>query len=90
MSEPDRPVNLFALGPRVFIAAADLAALDLIGTGSRVRYSLLAKAHDPKGIDRLAAELGSAAAGDRERIETYRTANSGAKRFFDNLLFSLT
>lgn len=89
VSEPDRPVNLFALGPRVFIAAADLAALDLIGTGSRVRYSLLAKAHDPKGIDRLAAELGSAAAGDRERIETYRTANSGAKRFFDNLLFFL-
>jgi putative ABC transport system permease protein len=89
VAEPDRPINLFSLGPRVFIAAADLSALDLLGTGSRVNYSILAKVRDQQGIDRLAAELGSAAASDRERVETYRTASSGAKRFFDNLLFFL-
>lgn len=89
VAEPDRPVNLFALGPRIFVAAADLPQLELIGTGSRVRYSILVKVHDAKKIQLLAAELGRAKAGDRERVETYRTASSGAKRFFDNLFFFL-
>lgn len=89
LAEPDRPVNLFALGPRVFIAATDLSALDLIGTGSRVHYTILSKVRDQQGIDRMAAELGSASVSGQERVETYRTANSGAKRFFDNLLFFL-
>lgn len=88
-AEPDRPVNLFALGPRVFIAAADLAALELVGTGSRVQYSILAKVRNQQGIDRMAEELGRSAVKDRERVETYRTAASGVKRFFDNLLFFL-
>ena len=89
VAEPDRPVNLFALGPRVFIAAADLAALELVGTGSRVQFSILAKVRDQQGIDRMAEELGRSAVRDRERVETYRTAASGIKRFFDNLLFFL-
>ncbi|HIJ94561.1 MAG TPA: FtsX-like permease family protein [Desulfuromonadales bacterium] len=89
VAEPDRPVNLFSLGPRVFIAAADLDALKLVGTGSRVHYSILAKVRDQTSIDRLAAELARSALPDRERVETYRTAGSGIKRFFDNLLFFL-
>jgi putative ABC transport system permease protein len=89
VAEPDRPVNFFALGPRVFIAAADLAALELVGNGSRVHYSILAKVSNQQGIDRMAEELSRSAVGDRERVETYRTAASGIKRFFDNLLFFL-
>ncbi len=89
ISEPDRPVNLFPLGPRIMISAADLASLELVGTGSRVNYLILAKVRDQQSIDRLAGELGHAAFKDRERVETYRTAGSGVKRFFDNLLFFL-
>lgn len=89
VTEPDRPVNLFALGPRVLIAAANLASLELVGTGSRVHYSILAKVPDQRSIDRIAEELGRAAVKDREQVETYRTAGSGVKRFFDNLLFFL-
>ena len=88
-AEPDRPTNLFALGPRVFIAAADLASLELVGTGSRVHYTILAKVRDQNSIGRLAEELGRSAVKDRERVETYRTAGSAVKRFFDNLLFFL-
>ncbi|MDD2898045.1 MAG: ABC transporter permease [Desulfuromonadaceae bacterium] len=88
-AEPDRPVNLFSLGPRIFIAAADLASLELVGTGSRVHYSILAKTRDQGEIDRLAAALSGSAQKDRERVETYRTAGSGVKRFFDNLIFFL-
>lgn len=89
VSEPDRPVNFFALGPRIFIPAADLAALELVGPGSRVHYTILARVRDQHAIDRTTAALGSAALKDRERVETYRTAESGVKRFFDNLLFFL-
>ena len=89
LSEPDQPVNFFALGPRIFIAAADMDQLNLVSTGSRVNYSILAKVRDQQQIVRLASELGAAAVKDRERVETYRTAGSGIKRFFDNLLFFL-
>jgi putative ABC transport system permease protein len=87
--EPDRPVNFFSLGPRVFIAAKDLVALDLVGKGSRVSYTMLVKVMDQKDLDTLAARLKTASLGDRERVETYRTAESGVKRFFDNFLFFL-
>ena len=89
VAEPDRPVNFFALGPRVFIAAADLASLDLVGKGSRVRFSILAKIRDQKELEHIAGQLRAAALGDREQVETYLTAGSRVKRFFDNLLFFL-
>ncbi len=87
--EPDRPVNFFSLGPRVFIAGSDLAALDLVGKGSRVNYTFFVKVMDQKDLDVIAARLTAASLPDRERVETYRTANSGVKRFFDNFLFFL-
>jgi putative ABC transport system permease protein len=89
-SEPDRPVNLFSLGPRVFVAAADLEALELVGTGSRVHHDLLLKVREARETDRLAAALREKALPDRERVETFRTARSGIKRFFDNFLFFLS
>jgi putative ABC transport system permease protein len=89
VAEPDRPVNFFALGPRIFVAAADLSALDLVGKGSRVRYYILAKVQDQKRLDGIANELQGFSSEERIRVETYRTANSRIKRFFDNLLFFL-
>lgn len=87
--EPDQPVNFFSLGPRVFIPARDLASLDLVGKGSRVNYTVLIKVRDEKDLDKIALRLKTAALPDRERVETYRTADSGVKRFFDNFLFFL-
>jgi putative ABC transport system permease protein len=89
MLEPDQPVNFFSLGPRVFIPGQDLATLDLVGKGSRVNYTLLVKVRDQKDLDRIALRLKAASLPDRERVETYRTADSGVKRFFDNFLFFL-
>ena len=87
--EPDRPVNFFALGPRIFVSAQDLAALGLIGKGSRVSHVTLVKVLEPKNLEPVAKELRAAAAGSRVRVETYRSAESRVKRFFDNLLFFL-
>jgi len=84
--EPDRPIRFFSLGPRVFVSLKDLAALDLIDKGSRVRYIILLKVSDSMHLNRIADRL-KAVAADHERIETFRSAESRIKRFFDNFLF---
>ncbi len=90
LQEPDQPVNLFFLGPRIFIAADDLAALDLVKKGSRVQYNYLIKVLDEDTLQVIADRLKSVADPDQERVDTYRTARSGIKRFFDNLFFFLS
>jgi putative ABC transport system permease protein len=90
VQEPDQPVNLFLLGPRIFIAADDLAALDLVKRGSRVEYNYLIKVLDEDNLQEIADRLKSVADPDQERVDTYRTARSRIKRFFDNLFFFLS
>ncbi len=90
LREADRPVTFFSLGPRVFVAAADLEGLGLIGQGSRVDYRILLRVRDPGAVDRVAEGLRAAALPEAERVQTYLTASSGPKRFFDNFLFFLS
>jgi len=87
--EPDRPVSFFSFGPRIFVAADDLAKLDLIRKGSRIRYDYLLKVNDPGQVDRLADELAATAIERQENVQTFRTADSRVKRFFENFLFFL-
>jgi putative ABC transport system permease protein len=89
IAEPDRPVSFFSFGPRIFVAAADLARLDLIRMGSRIHYNYLLKVHDPAMVDRLASELAAVAVAPQERVNTFENAESGVKRFFENFLFFL-
>ncbi len=86
--EPDRPVNFFTLGPRIFIAAADLAALDLILPGSRVNYEVLLKVNNESNLDALADRVAKVLE-PQEEVQTYRSARSGVQRFFENLLLFL-
>jgi putative ABC transport system permease protein len=90
VQEPDQPVDLFLLGPRIFIAADDLAALDLVKKGSRVQYDYLIKVLDEDHLPAIADRLKSVADPEQERVDTYRTARSRVKRFFDNLFFFLS
>ncbi|WP_373499270.1 ABC transporter permease [Desulfococcus sp.] len=90
LKEPDRPVNFLSFGPRVFISEADLAQLDLLKKGSRVRYILLLKTGEKEDLDALSAALSRAAVDGQEQVETFRTAGSRIKRFFDNFLFFLS
>jgi len=89
LAEPDRPVNFFALGPRVFVTLADLAALDLVQKGSRVSHRLLLKLGPAANAEKVAAALRSQVPAGQERVETFRSAPSRIKRFFDNLIFFL-
>lgn len=86
VSEPDEPVNFFTLGPRIFIAAADLPTLDLIKPGSRVTYRALLRVADEGQVDNVAERLTATGETRQLRIDTFRTSQSGVQRFFENLL----
>ncbi len=86
--EPDRPVNFFTLGPRIFLADADRTALDLIKPGSRINYEVLLKVNNEGNLDALAERIDKVLE-PQEDVETYRSAQSGVQRFFENLLLFL-
>ncbi len=90
VGEPDRPVNFFALGPRILVHADDLAALNLVTPGSRVTYRWLLRADDDSRVDDIAASIRSVADRTFVSVETYRTARTGVERFFTNFLFFLS
>ena len=87
LEEPDRPVDVFSFGPRVFIANADRDRLGLIQKGSRVRYTHLVKVLNNEDIDTAANQLKTVADTRDIRIDTFQTAQSRFKRFVDNFLF---
>lgn len=89
ISEPDRPMNFFSFGPRVFVSSQDLNALGLLQTGSRIRTVYLLKSNDDTQIDSLANLFKQAAMTGQERVNTYQTARSRIKRFLDNFIFFL-
>lgn len=87
--EPDRPASLFSLGPRVFVAAADLEGLGLVEAASRVEHKILLRIAEERELAAVVAELKQAANPDQEVVATALTAESGGRRFFDNFLFFL-
>jgi putative ABC transport system permease protein len=89
LSEPDRPMNFFSFGPRVFISIQDLDALGLLQTGSRIRTVYLLKSKDDAQTDALANLFKQAAVMGQEQVNTYQTARSRIKRFLDNFIFFL-
>ena len=88
-AEPDRPLDLFAFGPRVFIHSSDLDALGLLATGSHIHRVVLLMVMDPLQVDDIAGRLKKASAFDGESVDTYLTSGSVVKRFLDNFLFFL-
>lgn len=89
-SEPDRPASFFSLGPRVFVAFADLEGLGLVGQASRVEHKILLRVAAEKELPGLMVALTAQADPAQETVATYQTAESGVRRFFDNLLFFLS
>jgi len=90
--ESAKPVNFFNIGPRILVSGKDLPRMDLVKQGSRVRYETLLKVTDATAAvaDSVAARLRGKGAVGQERVETFREAGSGIKRFFDNLFFFLS
>jgi putative ABC transport system permease protein len=89
LREPDRPLSFFSLGPRLFVPASDLAALNLIGRGSRVRYRVLVKVTDRERVPAIEKILLKTAIAGRERVESFQSSGSRIRALFDNLMFFL-
>lgn len=90
LAEPDRPLDFFSLGPRIFLAAGDLPGTELVQAGSRVTYRTLLRVADENQVDRVANQLRSVREQGQESVETFRTTPSGVRSFFDNLVFFLS
>jgi len=89
LAEPDRPLNFFSFGPRVFVHADDLESLGLIAKGSRIHRGVLLKVKDPARIDSIARQLKQVAVTDQEQVDTFETAGSRIKRFMKSFFFFL-
>lgn len=86
--EPDRPVNIFSMGPRAFVSAADLDALNLVGKGSRIRYKALIGLSDDDRLSAVIDRLQASAVDREERVEGFLDAQNRLQRFINNFLFS--
>jgi len=93
VSEPDRPVDLFSIGPRIFVADEDRDALGLIRKGSRIRYMTLLKVLHTEKVEENTNEIADGLKKMQdpgiESVDTFQTARSRIKRFLDNFLFFL-
>ncbi len=85
-----RPVDFFNFGPRILVSTVDLAAMDLVGKGSRTTYQTLLKLADLGQQEAIVARLTAKADAGQERVTTSANAGSRVKKFFDNLLFFLS
>ncbi len=89
IQEPDQPVSFFYFGPRIFIAVEDLEQLNLLTNRSRVRHIRLLKVYEQSKINTIVERLNALVDRDVVSVNSFQTAQSRVKRFFDNFLFFL-
>jgi putative ABC transport system permease protein len=84
-SEPDRGAGVFALGPRMLVAAADLERTGLVQPGSRVTYRALLRLPDGWDAEALRGSLGRRLLDPPVRLRTFAEAQPGLRRLWDQL-----
>jgi putative ABC transport system permease protein len=84
-SEPDRAVGFFSLGPRVLVADSDLLATGLVRPGSRVRHRALLRLPEGADVEATRDALAARLTDGGLRVTTYRQAQPGLRRFWDQL-----
>ncbi|MCA9496469.1 MAG: FtsX-like permease family protein, partial [Nanoarchaeota archaeon] len=84
--EPDQPLSLFNIGPRIIISEVNLNELNLVGEKSRVNYKTLIKTFNEDDtleiVDFLSTKISQ-----RESVNSYFDENNGLKQFVLNFLF---
>ncbi|MDY0163094.1 ABC transporter permease [Desulfobotulus sp.] len=89
LAEPDRPIDMVGLAPRVFIPHEDLERTGLAVTGSRVRYRLLVALQKEEDRAWVKKELGEVLSPGVEELRTYEDTGSQALRWLDSLFYYL-
>ena len=84
LSEPDRPLGMFGVSPRIFVAYRDLDSLALLRRGSYAEYRVHIRLADPDQAAEVATGLRQTAIPDQERVETWQRPPVSMRRFVDN------
>ncbi len=84
LSEPDRPLGMFGVSPRIFIAHDQLESTGLLRPGSYLERRIHIKLDDPKQAESVAETLSAAAIPDQERVETWEHPPVNMERFVNN------
>lgn len=84
LGEPDRPMGMWGVSPRIFISYKNLEATKLVGEGSYLERRLHFKLEDPNKATELADHLKAAAIPDQERVETWQSPPARMERYVDN------
>lgn len=85
VKEPDSPVQMFRLGPRVLMTEAAGQATGLISPRSRIRFAALMRLTPPMNPFQEAAALRQALPERGSRINTYDRAQPRVSRFMGRL-----
>ncbi len=87
INEPDRPLTLFDIGPRILIDEIYIEEINLVGERSRVDYKTLIKTNDKNDADLLVLKINSQLSDEKEKAILYSENNNTLKIFVDNFLF---
>lgn len=86
ISEPDSPLNLFSLGPKILLPMENINETGLVGSRSRVEYSTTIKIASQEDATEIYNQLKSVAQ-DREDVDMYYEDGSTLQSFITNFLF---
>ena len=84
LSEPDRPLGMFGVSPRIFVAHDQLESTGLVRAGAYLERRIHIRLPDPAQAEQVASELRNVATPDQERVETWERPPVSMERFSDN------
>lgn len=84
LQEPDRPLGMFGVSPRIFIAHELLDSTGLVRHGSYAEERLHVRLPDPTLAETVADQLRQAAVPDIERVESWERPPVSMRRFVEN------
>jgi len=84
LSEPDRPLGIFGVSPRIFVSSKTLPGLGLTRKGSYAERRVHILLPDREKARQIADELREKAVPDQERVETWQRPPVNMRNFVDN------
>lgn len=84
LQEPDRPLGMFGVSPRIFIAHDQLDSTGLVRAGSYLERRIHIRLPDPAKAGVVADTIRQAAIPDQERVETWESPPVSMERFVEN------
>lgn len=84
LSEPDRPLGMWGVSPRIFISWEALETTGLMRENSYAERRIHVKLDDPEQSEQVAEVLREAAVADQERVETWQKPPVSIERYVDH------